>query len=153
MPTITISVSVPEGTTVSISGLQGAELRGAEPVRDLVEEYWTDYLSPSGRKLYGAAALIETVHGGGYTFEDIAASLSVDYESAKSYHRNSGRTAGRWERDKGTPPPIRLEFDGNYGPQDGVAGSRSRYSLPQDVAEKVRALPPVSPTPNASAVE
>jgi len=150
MPTLTISLSVPDGTAISIAGIEGGQLVQAQPARDPVEEYWTDYLSPSGRKIYGAAALIETHTGPGYTFEDMAESLSVDYESAKSYHRNSGRTAGRWERDKGTPAPVRLEFDGDYGPQDGASGWRSRYALPTGVAEKIRFFPPIPPVPNAS---
>jgi hypothetical protein len=134
--TITITLELPDGVSATVTGVT------LEPSRDQVEEYFVDYLSPSGRKLYRAAANIERHSGPGFTFEDIAANLSVDYESAKSFHRNSGRTAARWERERGSPVPVRLDFDGNYGPQEGAEGWRSRYSLPEGVAEKIIAIPP-----------
>ncbi len=140
MPKLTITLDLPEGTTVSLSSDTGLDL-SPEPGRDPVEEYWTDYLSPSGRKLYRAAAAIESTGSSSFSLEDIARWMSLDYESAKSYHRNSGRTATRWEREKGKPAPIQLVYDGHYGPQTGVSGSRSRYKLTAGAAEKVLALP------------
>lgn len=135
MPKLIITLDLPEGTTVSLSGDAGVDLHdsGREPV----EEYWTDYLSPSGRRLYRAAAEVESAKGPGFSLEDIAHHLRLDYESAKSYHRNSGRTAARWKREKGRPAPILLVFDGNYGPQEGAEGWRSRYKLPDRVAEEI----------------
>ncbi len=138
MPKLIITLDLPEGTTVSLNSEAGIEV-SPESSRDHVEEYWTDYLSPSGRKLYRAAAGIEDTRGPGFSLEDIARHLSVDYESIKSYHRNSGRTAARWEREKGTPAPVQLIFDGNYGPQEGAEGWRSRYTLPKGVGDKVLA--------------
>jgi hypothetical protein len=137
--TLTISISVPDGTALSIAGVEGATLISAQ-TRDPVEEYWNDYLSANGRKVFGAAARFERRYGPGYSFEDLAKNLSVDYESVKSYHRNAGRTAARWEREKGVPAPVRLDFHGDYGPQPGVAGWRSRYTLPLGVADKIAEL-------------
>ncbi len=140
MPKLIITLDLPEGTAISMSSEAGIEV-SPERGRDPVEEYWADYLSPSGRKLYRAAADVEKTRGPGFTLEDIAAQLGGDYESVKSYHRNSGRTAARWERENGSPAPIQLVFDGNYGPQEGAEGWRSRYSLQEGVAEKILAQP------------
>jgi hypothetical protein len=139
MPRLIITLDLPEGTKVSLGGDAGIAV-AAGTNRDPVEEYWTDYLSPSGRKLYEAAARIERIDGAGFTLEDIADNLSIDYESAKSYHRNSGRTATRWEREKGIPAPIQLVFDGTYMAQKGGSGLRSQYALPAGAAEKIRDL-------------
>ena len=139
-PTMTISIEVPEGTTLSIAGVEGANLLSTGRTRDPVEEYWNDYLSDNGRKVFGAAAKVEEFTEQSFTFEDLAAHLSLDYESVKSYHRNAGRTAARWEREKGTIAPIRLDHDGEYGPQEGASGNRSRYSLPAGAADKIVAL-------------
>ncbi len=136
--TITITLELPDGVSASVAGI------AIEPGHDPVEEYFIDYLSPNGRNLYKAAAKLERDRGPGFTFEDVAEVLSVDYESAKSFHRNSGRTAARWEREKGSMAPIRLDFDGNYGPQEGADGWRSRYALPEGVAETINAIPPAA---------
>jgi len=140
MPRLTLTLDLPEGTIVSLSSETGIEV-SPERGRDPVEEYWTDYLSPSGRKLYRAAAEIQDTRGPGFSLEDVARHLSVDYESVKSYHRNSGRTAARWEREKGNSAPVQLVFDGNYGPQEGISGWRSRYRLPDGVDGKILAQP------------
>lgn len=141
MPTMTIALDVPEGTEIKITGVEGGTIvAGPGGGRDPVEEYWNDYLTESGRKVYETAAKIEEVHGPGYSFEDMAHTISVDYESIKSYHRNSGRTAVRWRREKGeAEPPIRLVHT-DYGPQVGASGDRSRYELPPGVADKIIAL-------------
>lgn len=138
MPKLIITLDLPEGTTVTMSGDAGAGLV-PDSSREPAEEYWTDYLSPSGRRLYRAAAEIESMSGPGFSLEDVARHLDLDYESVKSYHRNSGRTAARWKREKGTPAPIQLVFDGNYGPQEGAEGWRSRYRLPDRVAGEILA--------------
>lgn len=135
---ISIKIELPDGATATIEAAPST----TEPARDPVEEYFNEYLSPSGRKLYKAAANIERHQGPGFSFEDIAANLSIDYESAKSYHRNSGRTAARWEREKGSEAPIRFVQGGDYGPQEGADGYRSRYAFPPGVALRVAAIPP-----------
>jgi hypothetical protein len=140
MPKLVITLEVPEGTMVSMGGDASIELL-PDSEREPIEEYWTDFLSPNGRRLYRAAAEIEGTRGPGFSLEDIALHLRLDYESVKSYHRNSGRTATRWKREKGTQAPIRLVFDGNYGPQEGAGGWRSRYKLPERVAEEILARP------------
>jgi hypothetical protein len=141
MPTLQIVLSVPEGTTVEITGLDGVE--PAAPVvasDEAVLRYW-HALSYNGRKIYAAAARIEQQHGIGYTFEDIAANLSITYESAQSFHRTSGRTAKAWLRDSGeTVPPIRLIEIGYPQTATGV-GRRARYQLPPSVADLIADLP------------
>lgn len=138
MPKLIITLDLPEGTTVSLAGDAGIDV-SADVGLDPVEEYWSNYLSPSARRLYRAAAEIEKSDGSGFSLEDIARRLELEYDSVKSHHRNSGRTATKWEREKGNPAPVRLVFDGNYGPQEGADGWRSRYKLPGGVADKVLA--------------
>jgi hypothetical protein len=138
-PTFTISLDVPDGTEITIAGVEDGTIIAGPPSRDPVEEYWHDYLSHNGRKVFETAARIEDVRGPGYTFDDLAQALSIDYESVKSYHRNAGRTAGRWERDKGMPPPVRLEFNGEYAPESSGAW-RTHYKLAPGVADTILAL-------------
>lgn len=140
MPKLTITLDLPEGTTISLNHEAGLSL-SSDSARDPVEEYWATFLSASGRALYRAAAEVEGASGPGFSLEDIAKHLDIGYESVKSFHRNSGRTAARWEREKGSQAPIQLAFDGNYGPQAGSAGWRSRYRLQEGVATKILAQP------------
>ena len=65
----------------------------------------------TSRKVFKAAALIETSHGPGYTFDDIAASMSVDHQTVLAYNRNYSRTAKAWEEHTGTSAPIKFIFD------------------------------------------
>jgi hypothetical protein len=141
MPTLEIAFTVPEGTTVEITGLDGAGTPAPHVAsEEAVLRYWRA-LSNNGRKLYGAAARIEQHDGPGYTFEDIAANLSITYESARSLHRTSGRTAKAWLRDSGeTVPPIRLD-DIDYPETASGVGRRTRYELPPGVAELIVDLP------------
>jgi hypothetical protein len=135
---ITITLDIPDGTTFSI-----AQSPSDDPA-ELVARYWRDFLSPNGRKVYGAAANIETLRGPGYTFEDIAQSLSVTYESAKSWHRSSGRSARVWKEQTGTEPPIRLEAIA-YSEVDRRGSQRTSYRLADDMAEIVYELPAIPP--------
>jgi len=141
MPTLQIALTVPEGTTVQITGLDGAGA-GAPPVAsdEVVLRYWRA-LSYNGRKLYGAAARLEQQQGS-FTLEDIASALSIDYESAQSYHRTSGRTAGAWVRDSGeAEPPIRLVWI-DYPETASGTGRRTVYTLPPGVADVIADLSP-----------
>lgn len=104
-----------------------------------LDVYWRDYLSDNGRRLYRAAANIELYRGPGFTFDDIAEALSVTYESARSFHRTSGRSAKRWRDDTGTEEPIRLDWD-EYRSDDERGGMRTVYHLPPGVAESVQRL-------------
>jgi hypothetical protein len=138
VPTLEFKITVPEGTTVTIAGLEGAV--ATSPVMtqvEAVERYWRDYLSDNTRKLFRQAAAIETFRGPGYTLEDIAQHLSLDYESVRSFAQTQGRTARRWRDETGTPEPIRLEAE-NYG--EAGSGMRTSYHLPQGVAETIDIL-------------
>jgi len=141
MPTIEFKLTVPEGTKVTIVGAQGATMVPEDIAReDSIERYWRDYLSDNGRKVYGAAARIETFQGAGYTLEDVAQNLSITYESVRSMHRTSGRTARKWREDNGTEAPIRL-IEGQYEWSDAHGGMRTAYSLPPGVADAIEHAP------------
>jgi hypothetical protein len=138
VPTLEFKITVPEGTTVTITGLEGAMApSSAMTQEEAVERYWRDYLSDNTRKLFRQAAAIETFSGAGYTLEDIAQHLSLDYESVRSFAQTQGRTARRWRDETGTPEPIRLEAE-NYG--EAASGMRTSYHLPQGVAETIDIL-------------
>lgn len=78
MPTIELKLTVPEGTTVTISGLESALSNSAARSPEVdIERYWRDYLSDNTRRLFRAAANIESFRGPGYTLEEIAANLSI----------------------------------------------------------------------------
>jgi hypothetical protein len=132
-PIINISIEVPEGVSIAINGVDVSA--SIEPARNPVEEYWADFLSDNGRKLYAAAARTERRQESGYSFEDLAKDLGVSYETAKSYHRNSGRTATRWKREKGSLAPIRLAPNGSY--QRRQDRWLMLYTLPPKVAEEM----------------
>lgn len=141
MPTLEIKFTVPEGTKVTIVGVDGAILTdGQVAAGDVVERYWNDYLSDNARKIYGAAARLENFRGPGYTLEDIAQSLSLDYESVRSIHRTSGRTAKVWREETGTDEPIRL-IDCDYDWDEAHEGMRTTYQLPPGVADAVEHAP------------
>ncbi len=138
MTTLEFKITVPEGTTVTIAALEGAV--AASPVmtqEEAVERYWRDYLSDNTRKLFRQAAAIETFSGPGYTLEDIAQHLNLDYESVRSFAQTQGRTARRWRDETDTPEPIRLEAE-HYG--EAASGMRTSYHLPIGVAETIDAL-------------
>lgn len=141
MPTLELKLTVPEGTTITISGIEGATVLPEDAAReDDIERYWRDYLSENGRKVYGAAARIENLNGPGYTLEDIARNLSISYESVRSMHRTSGRTARKWREDTGSPAPIRL-IDGPYEWSEEHGGMRTAYHLPPGVADVIEHAP------------
>jgi hypothetical protein len=144
MPTIEIKLTVPEGTSVEITGLQELRAPASGDPEGAVRRYFTEYLSDNGRRVYGAAARIENFRGRpGFTFDDLAENLSVTYETVKSWHRTSGRSAKRWRRETGTQEPIRFDWIAyeEVGP-DGR--ERTMYRLPEHVAEVIRDLPVIS---------
>jgi hypothetical protein len=140
-PLMTISLDLPEGTRVSIAGIEGAALVEDEssPSADPIQEYWDDYLSDNGRKIFETAARIQDVHGPGFTLEDVAQTLSLNYESVKSMHRSTGRTRKRWERERNTPAPIQLAWK-DYSWEEASGGQRTRYYLPDGLADAILAL-------------
>jgi hypothetical protein len=135
-----ITVIVPKGVTVTVLEAQevGGELAAAsvpEAPRGEIERYWRDFLTDNAKKIFSAAALIERHEGPGFTLDKIAANRSIDYESAKAWHRNSGRTAKRWREETGRPEPLRLEDIGEYGWKPEYGGDRTAYRLPPGTAE------------------
>lgn len=141
MPTLELKLTVPDGTKITITGAEGATIvRDEGTHEDNIEHYWRDYLSDNGRKIYGAAARIEVFRGPGYTLEDIAQNLNIDYESVRSLHRTSGRTAKKWREDTGVEAPIRL-VDGPYEWSETHGGMRTAYHLPPGVADAIEHAP------------
>jgi len=141
MPILEIKLNLPEGTTVEISGL--GELASPSPgsPEDEIRRYFTRYLSENGRKVFGAAARIEDFQGRpGFTFEDLASNLSVTYETVKSWHRTSGRSAKRWRRETDTQEPVRFDWIA-YDDVAPGGGGRTMYRLPEQVADVIRDLP------------
>ncbi len=140
-PVLEIKLNLPEGTTVEITGLGELGSPKTDSAEEGIRRYFNEYLSNNGRKVYGAAARIEDFQGRpGFTFEDLAANLNVSYESVKSWHRTSGRSAKRWRKETGTQEPIRF----GWIAYDDVApggGERTMYRMPEQVAEVIRDLP------------
>ncbi|MGD0454734.1 MAG: hypothetical protein ABSB69_14160 [Solirubrobacteraceae bacterium] len=136
MPTLEFKITVPEGTTVNIVGLEDAATTTTTP-EDAAERYWRDYLSDNTRKLLAAAARLQEIRRPGFTLEDIADNLSITYESVRSYKQTLGRPARRWKEDTGTPEPIQLRWN-DYHVAGG--GMRTVYFLPEDMAETVSTL-------------
>lgn len=65
--------------------------------------------------------------------------MGVGYETAKSFHRTTGRTKKRWKSDTGTDEPIRLdcldyEEDAEHG------GMRTSYQVPSGAASEIQKL-------------
>jgi hypothetical protein len=138
MPTLELKITVPEGTTVNIVGLEGATtLETSTTPEDAAERYWRDYLSDNTRKLLASAARLQEVRGPNFTLEDIAANLSITYESVRSYKQTLGRPARKWKEDTGTPEPIQLHWK-DYHVAGG--GMRTAYYLPEGMAETISAL-------------
>lgn len=141
MPTVNISIEVPEGARVTLNGVPVGDLVGASATTDdPLEKYWNEYLSQNGRKVFRAAARLEDSQGPGYTLDDIAANLSITYESVKSMHRSTGRTAKRWRKEQGVDEPIKLVWD-DYEWDFSQDGQRTRYYLPPSVADAILELP------------
>jgi hypothetical protein len=141
MPTIEITINVPDGTDVRIAGLEELLPREIDDGEEAIRRYFRDYLSNNGRKVFGAAARIEDFRGRpGFTLDDLAANLSVTYDTVKSWHRTTGRAAKRWRRETGVQEPIRFDWM-DYDDVEEVGGSRTFYRLPDLVAEVVRDMP------------
>ena len=110
MATLELKLTVPDGTKVTIFGAEGATIVPDDAAReDNIERYWRDYLSDNARKVFGAAARIETFRGPGYTLEDIAQNLSITYESVghAPHERPNGKEVARRYGYRGTHSPCR----------------------------------------------
>lgn len=128
---LTIEIEVPEGAEVRVTHVEESG-----EARDSLLEFWQYYLRPNAQRFYRAAAVFEEAEGPGFTLEDVASAMSVTYESAKSYHRNAGRSARRWREEKGEEAPIRL-ISTDYGPRGTESKWRTKYRLPEGVAGRV----------------
>ena len=138
---INIEIRLPEGVefTVNEQPEHNEDAPTAPANQDDVERYFRHYLSDNGRKVFAVAARIEENQGPGYTLSDIAANLSLEYGSVKSYLITSGRSARRWKDDTGTEAPI--QFEGlSYDWVQEERGRRAGYRLPTGVAEIVARL-------------
>jgi hypothetical protein len=152
MPTKEIRLIVPEGTSITIVEAEDVAVdrpdnaeESPAPPREEIERYWGEFLSDSGKKIFTTAALIERQSGPGFTLDQIAAIRSVDYDSAKAWHRNTGRTAKRWREETGTGEPIRLEDMNQYGWKAEFGGDRTVYRLHPAVREAVLELQGLAP--------
>ena len=76
-------------------------------------------------------------HKTGFTLEDLAGSLSLDYESVRSFKQTLGRASKRWKADTGSGEPLWLEYT-DYNETDG--GMRCKYSLPEGMTEAILEL-------------
>lgn len=141
MPEVQIRITVPDGTSIIVTGLgDSASAAPAQQIDRLdVEDFWRYYLSDNAKRVYAAAARIQRVHGPGYTLDDVATNLSVSYDSVRSLHRTSGRSARKWRDDKSRPAPIEL-IDVSYDWVPSVNGMRTRYRLPDNVASTITEL-------------
>ena len=142
MPTITITINVPEGSTVTTEDAPDEALSPeagtvtSKILPGAVQRYWDSYLSNNGRELYGAAAAVEFESGTGFTLNDVADRMEREYASAQSIHRTTGRSARKWKDDTGTEAPIRLEWL-DYSWDDEEGGMRTSYRLPEGVADEI----------------
>ena len=137
-----LGVTVRETSVEQASEVERAEAqqeRPGEPTDEEIVEYWVDFLSDNARAVYAAAAEIELRDGPGYSFDDIAAQLGLDYASVRSYHRNSGRTAERWRRETGREPPIELKWSA-YRAAGPEGQMRTFYRLPPGIADAISAI-------------
>lgn len=137
-----ITVIVPKGVSVVVVEEDGtlaapSTMPTSAARTEDVERYWREFLSDSGKKIFATAALIERQSGPGFTLDEIAANRSIDYESAKAWHRNTGRTAKRWREETGTKEPIRLLDTGEYRWRPEYSGDRTTYQLTPGIAQIV----------------
>lgn len=130
--TITISIDLPDGAEIRVE-----QTSTQAPQETPVEEYFCNYLSDNGRQVFGAAAAMSRRGVEKYTFEQIAEVLERPVGTILSWHRSTGRTAKRWEREKGQAAPILLDWKGFI---ESPTGNRNVYSLPSDVAAHVPEL-------------
>jgi hypothetical protein len=134
----TITITVPEGTTININGVDVSSGSAASaPTEDALERYWKHYLSNNTRKLLNAAAMWEDFKKTGFTLQDLAGSLNIDYESVRSFKQTLGRPAKKWQSDTGTPEPIRLDWSDYHATGDGM---RTVYYLPDGMASAILEL-------------
>lgn len=104
-----------------------------------VEQYWHWFLSDNGRRFYAAAAALQRERDFGFTLDDVAERMGVEPESARSFHRTTGRPASRWRFAHRSDAPIRL-LNGPYDWNQTKGGWRTTYGMSPKVAELIAEL-------------
>ena len=139
MPQVTITINIPEGAEINISG--ASDPSGADDALDgrAVKRYFSIYLSDNGRRLFRAVAKVQLTDGPGFTFDDVAKQLGESYGTTLSLHRTTGRAARKWHDDTGSEAPIGLA-DLSYEWVPEVDGMRTRYEMREDLAEIIAQL-------------
>jgi hypothetical protein len=138
VPTITITIDIPDGSSVQFGGSSPAASTGSSPTpNEIVDRYWNDYLSDNGRRLYAAAARAElAAEDDAFTLENVAEQMGVEYATAQSIHRTAGRGARVWREETGLEPVIRLDNE-DYRYDAAHEGMRSTYRLPEGIADQI----------------
>ncbi|MFY9487494.1 MAG: hypothetical protein WAP35_02195 [Solirubrobacterales bacterium] len=142
--TVTITLTIPDGAQIQIGEALVSSSSTPAPFAQSssqdIADYWTDYLSDNGRKIFEHAARIQDHTNAPFTLEDIAHNAGIDYESAKSMRITAGRSARKWRDDhNGTAAPIDLDWK-TYSWDRSKSGSRTSYSLPEPVVHEILAL-------------
>lgn len=134
MSQVTITINIPEGAEINISG--AADLSGSDDALDrrAITRYFSVYLSDNGRRLFRAVAKVQLTDGPGFTFDDVAKQLGESYGTTLSLHRTSGRAARKWHDDTGSKAPIGLAVL-SYEWVPEVEGMRTRYEMRKDLAD------------------
>jgi hypothetical protein len=132
---ISLRIAVPDNADVGVPTIAMSVPAGTDPV----EAFWLG-LGVTARKVFRTAALIETSKGPGYTFDDIAASMSVDHQTVLAYNRNCARTAKAWEERTATKAPIKFTLD-DYRPIEGDSGPERSILRLGALAERILELP------------
>jgi len=109
-----------------------------EARQEAVGRYWRDYLNRDTRRFFRAAAGLEQRVNRRFDLAELAAHMSVDVESVRSYKRDAKRSAAAWLIDTGARAPLRL-----IGSPMLTADGESRivYRLPGGIAEDLIDLP------------
>lgn len=137
MPTIAIRIDIPEGSTIHVEREDDVATTGDYvPSPEEVQRYWEHFLSDNGRSLYRAAAEVEQSRGPGFTLNDVANQMGLEYASAQSIHRTTGRASRKWADQSGHEGPIRLDWN-DYSWDEGEHGMRTTYSLPEGIADQI----------------
>ena len=136
MPTIEIRITIPEGAEIEVQQVDSAPATDRSPIPDHVGAYWHQYLSDNGRRIFGAAADIQSSGEAPFSLEDVAGKLRVPPPTALSWYRTVGRTAKKWREQRDSQEPIRLK-EVDYLWDEASQGMRTLYELPPWVAEQI----------------
>lgn len=120
MPTVTIEINAPEGTTIEVHPVnaesdipapndQGAAAPGSEPEVNtkLVREYLLDFMPTDGPQpeLYRVSAE-RMLSEGRFTVDDLADDMGAPASAVHAHVRNASRTVHTWRKRKGIGAPV-----------------------------------------------